>query len=227
MMGRLKLRVFAAAGLLTLSLAGSASAAPIGPNCGSCFNTIWDLTATPVDAANGIYHLDFTATGTADTQSTYDFINGVAFKVVPNASFIQAASLVSSPGGSWDLLGGPLGGPTQCQTLALSSAWLCAEATDQGVASPGDGDTLLWRFLVDLNTVLTDGQDVSIQATMTRKFTGGGGPFVGQQVFSGELSEGLDLTITVPEPQLLALMGFGFLIAARQIRRVRRVRQTS
>jgi len=212
------MRRLAITGFLVLVHATFASAAPIGPDC--CFNTIWDLTATAVNPEQDVYHIDFTATGTADTQSTYEFIDAVAFKIVANDGAIATVSLLSSPGGTWhDAVGGPIGGPGACTGGA--SGFICAEATDDGAAAPGDGVTLLWQFLVDLNGVtMVDGQDASIQASMSYLFRGRGGPRVAQQVFAGELSEGTTLTVNqVPEPALLLLLGGGLLAAAPRIRR--------
>jgi hypothetical protein len=212
------LRLALASSVLTLALGGSASAGPIGPVCGSCMGTIWDLTATPAGPGDQ-YVITFSATGTSTSAGFYAYIDGISFKVASSISHYQSVSLLSAPAGSWGpIKGGPLGGPTGCGSASVGHAGkVCLEATDAGAPVPGAGITLLWRFMVDLTGSLVEGQDVSIQATTTRLFSGRGGPRVGTQVFAGELSETLDLTVTqVPEPGLFLLMGAGAFAAVRR-----------
>lgn len=191
----------------------SVSAAPIGPDCSTCHDTIWDLTYTVVDADEFIY--DFTLTATGGANLDYAYIDAVAIKVASNdGAYEGVQDLLSTPDGTaWvdPLLLGTLNASACNEGSAAGFACTSAVGTEPNGAAAGGTDTWVFRInLQDTPGLLLTGTDA---ASIKARFTDASGNKVGSL-----LSENITIT-QVPEPGTLLLMGGGAVAAAVTRRR--------
>jgi hypothetical protein len=189
-----------------LLLAGSAMADPIGPTCtgGSCQGGIYTLTydGSPI-ATDGIamtetYRVTFKMDTSGLTITDVFGVDTVAVKITDGSSLVSA-SLFAAPSGiaNWDVTEDAGLNANGCS--GGGGGFVCAEVTDGGTV-PTTGGMLEWIFdiVIDEGTLFTDDFAASVKA----RFVDDQGDKVGDL-----LSEGI--TLQVPEPAGLALLGMG------------------
>ncbi len=197
----------AAAGLA----AGASQATPIGPSCGTCQGSIYDLSysGVPISTTGATDTWQITLTiGTSGYNGGGSFIDSVALKV---SSALVSADLISAPGGlmNWvELLGGL--NAKGCSTSGSGSGFDCATAIaiNPSVAVPS-GTPYQWVFLLEIESGgLFTGVDLS---SVKARYVDAHRVKVGSLV-----SENLTLT-QVPEPgtAMLLLAGVALLAARR------------
>src|SRR5262249_22572221 len=186
-------------------IAFAASAASIGPSCGTCQGSIYSIettTLTPIATTASsetwdiVYTIDtsgYTGGGTHLTQ--------VALKV---SSSISSGTLVSAPGGvgDWNVI---MGGINASGCSMAGSGFDCASATSIGVSPVVPGGTYTWVFQLTLPTggLLTDSNHSGVRA----RYVDDSGNKVGALV-----SESITLS-TAPEPPTLLLLGTAAAVA--------------
>jgi hypothetical protein len=190
------------AGAVAAAFATVAYADPIGPNCPSCFGTIYTLQYDPVPdmTTPTTQTFDvFLTLNTAGTTGVGPSLAGVAFKVAP-AHDVLSATVASAPAAGWTGLVGDLG-PSGCAASTNGFASACNLATPLTVP---DG-TYKWEFDVTVKTgTLLTGTDASSVKALYG--TGAGTTFS----HNGTTSEMITLqTASVPEPATFGLFGLG------------------
>ncbi len=191
--------------LVALGLAaGSASADPIGPDCGTCQGSIYWLEygGSPISTTSTTE--TFRITLTIDT-SGYNgggiLLNAVAVKVSSN---LLSMSLFDAPGGAgaWTTW---MGGLNASGCSGSGSGFDCAYAGNTGVPVP-TGSAYSWVFDLEMNTgtLFTTMNSSSIKA----RYVDGNNVKVGALV-----SENITLQVNeqIPEPTSAALLGGGLL----------------
>lgn len=205
--------------LLVAASAGPSFAGSIGPDCGSCFGSIYSLVYlnNPISSTSTTQTFQVTLTidtthSNATVGSAGDFIDAVGIKV---SSKGLGQSLVSAPGGvsKWTLTPG---GVDAKGCDSVGSGFECAEDTSTVAPLPYNGD-YVWVFDVTVpkGTLALGSNGASVRALYTTDV-----------VVKGKLTEkqlGLtseDVTLTSqPEPGGLALLGTALLGAAVFLRR--------
>jgi hypothetical protein len=186
------------AGAVAAAVASAAFADPIGPNCGTCFGTIYTLTYDPVPdsttATTATYDI-FLSLDTSATAGAGPNLAAVALKVSSKAT----GMLVSAPAAGWTEMDGGLGSGG-CD--GSGSGFVCAQNLTTPLTVP-DG-TYKWEFdvTVPTGTLITSTLGSSVKA-LYEDSTG---------KHNGITSEGITLQVaSVPEPATLALFGLGLL----------------
>jgi hypothetical protein len=216
--------VWLVSGFLALAaLASSARATPIGPSCGTCQGSIYDLSYSGSPIASDPTPLPNAPSGTETFRITYtidtagyagggSYLDTVALKVA--SSFLDA-SLVSAPGGVavWAEMSGGL---NAAGCSGSGSGYDCVRwATTQTLAPAVPGGPYVWVFdvTVPTGTLFTGANESSVKA----RYVNGLGRKVGDLV-----SENITLSVTtvVPEPGTAVLVATALLgLAARGRRR--------
>ncbi len=217
MQSRLLRLLLATAGLLIL-LAGSESrATPIGPSCGTCQGSVYDLTYDPIPVASTATTDTWRITLSVDTagySGSGEYLTTVAIKV---ASHFVDVTLVSAPGflAYWHEMSGGL---AAAGCTGSGSGFDCvAFQTFLSLAPTVPGGTYAWVFEVEVaNGALFTGAS---QASVKARYVNSSGAKVGALV-----SEGITLSATpeVPEPAtatLLAVAALGLTAARRRATR--------
>ena len=189
-------------------------ATPIGPACGTCQGSIYEISSTgvPLPDADPL-HETWRITYTIDTAAYSGggtHLDSVALKV---SSGLFAASLFSAPGGTgvWTQT---LGGINASGCSGSGSGFDCVEATSVGASPAVPGGTYTWVFdlTMDNGTLFTP-PNPGVSSVKAR-YVDDYGVKVGALV-----SEDITLT-TVPEPSTALLLALGgSILAARRSRR--------
>jgi hypothetical protein len=186
--------------LVTLGLglvASQASATPIGPSCGTCQGSVYDLTYDPTPVATTATTETWRITYTIDTSGyagTGVYINTVALKV--SSSFVDA-NLITAPGGV-SLWSEMRGGLAAAGCTGSGSGFDCVAFRAPIALAPSvPGGTYTWEFDVEIETggLLTGAGEASVKA----RYVNGTGTRVGALV-----SE--NITLSVPEPAAALLL---------------------
>ena len=190
--------------------ASPSQATPIGPACGTCQGSIYEISSTGVPLPDiDPLHETFRITYTIDTTGYNGGgtkLNAVALKV---SSMLVGMSLIDAPDGvaGWTTW---MGGLNAKGCSGSGSGFDCAYAGLYAVTAPNG--TYSWVFDLTMNNgaLFTALNSSSIKA----RYTDANGVKVGDLV-----SENLTLTI-VPEPSTGLLVGLGgSILAARRSRR--------
>jgi PEP-CTERM motif len=192
-----------------------AGATPIGPSCGTCQGSIYEIsysgiaisTAGPTDTWQITYRIN--TTGYNVVGGTH--LDSVALKV---SAELVSATLVSAPGGI-ALWNETLGGLNANGCSGSGSGLDCVKATAVGTSPAVPGGVYTWVFNLEIaDGGLFTGTD---QASVKARYVNDAGRKVGDLV-----SESITLTTLtlVPEPStaLLVLLGAS-LLGARRPRR--------
>jgi len=193
--------------LLTLAAlglaAGSASADPIGPDCGTCQGSIYTLEygGSPISSTSTTetFRITFTI-DTSGYNGAATVLNAVAVKV---SSALVGMSLFSAPfvAGGWTTW---MGGLNANGCSGSGSGFDCAYAGSTGVSVP-DG-TYVWVFDLEIATgaLFTAPDSSSIKVRYADDYNTKVGDLV---------SENITLQV-IPEPSSAALLGGGLLALA-------------
>jgi PEP-CTERM motif len=188
-------------------VAPRAEATPIGPSCGTCQGSTYDLsyTGVPISSSGGVDTWEITMTiNTSGYNGGGSFIDSVALKV---SSELLGADLISAPGGvmNWvEILGGLNGSGCNGNGSGFDCAMVMA--INPSVAVP-NGTPYTWVFHLDIASGgLFTGIDTS---SIKARYVDPRRRKVGALV-----SENLTLT-QVPEPgsAILLLLGTSMLAA--------------
>jgi hypothetical protein len=198
--------------LAGITLAASAHATPIGPNCGTCQGSIYEITysGVPISSTATTQTWEITySINTAGYNGGGTRLNAVALKV---SSQLVSADLVSAPGGvaSWNEF---MGGVNSGGCSMSGSGFDCVVATAIGSAPTVPDGVYTWVFDLEITNggLFTSTDQSSIKA----RYANESGNKVGALV-----SEMITLEI-IPEPStaLLLALGGSMLAAARLPRR--------
>jgi PEP-CTERM motif-containing protein len=187
-----------------------AGATPIGPSCGTCQGSIYEISTTTTPLSSTLTTQTWRITYTIDTTGYNGggtHLDSVALKV---SSALLAATLVSAPGGVGQWVE-TLGGINAGGCSGSGGGFDCAEATSVGTSPVVPGSTYTWIFDLTMSTggLLTG----TGQSTVKARYVDDAGSKVGALV-----SEGITLTI-VPEPSTAVLLVIGgTLLGARRRR---------
>jgi hypothetical protein len=199
---------FCAVAVASFLLASSSDATPIGPSCGTCQGSIYELSYSGIPIATnpgipsgtnplGIPSETFQITYTIDTSGYTGAgvkLDTVALKVA--SSFINA-DLVTAPGGvaNWVEMSGGL---NAAGCSGSGSGYDCVRIVALVNAPVVPGVTYTWIFNIEVPTgALFTGND---QASVKARYVSSNGIKKGALV-----SEGITLT-DVPEPRLGLLL---------------------
>ena len=181
-----------------------AAADPIGPDCGTCQGSIYELLYNP------------TPVGTTATGTLYDVtlridttgytgggtrIDDVSFKISPK---LDSVSVIGAPGGAADwssLLGGISAGG--CQANA-NNGFGCATSNDDSAATLPFAGVYTWEFVAEVPNGQSPNTD-PFGASIKARYVNADGDKVGDLV-----SEGITLQV-VPEPATLGLLAAGLI----------------
>jgi PEP-CTERM motif-containing protein len=186
-----------------------ASADTIGPNCESCFGSIYTLTNLgqlpgPPGGGYSVYRILVTIDTATYTGGATDYIQSVGVKAAPA---LTTAGLESTTApGSWVF---EMGGLSNGGCNGSGSGWACAQ---DGISAKTGGQTYSWIFDLGIapGNLLTGAFAASVKA---QYLTAGGQN-------AGITSEGITLGNSpqpVPEPASLLLLGSGLLLIRRRI----------
>jgi hypothetical protein len=190
---------------LLLMSASAANATPLGPVCGTCQGSTYELSYSGSPVATTATTETFQITYTIDTtgySAEGTHIQSVALKV---SSELVSAELVSAPGGlaNWNER---LGGLNANGCSGSGSGFDCVRAIAIGDSPAVPGGVYTWVFNLELakGGLLTGVGEASIKARYVDDF----GSKVGDLV-----SEGTSLTLVtpVPEPTTLGFLSVGLL----------------
>ena len=195
----------------SLFFAAPSDATPIGPSCGTCQGSIYDLTYSGSPIATTATTQTFRITYTIDTSGyngTGVLLDAVALKV--SSSFLNA-DLVSAPGGvaDWKKMSGGL---SAAGCSGSGSGFDCVAVKALVSAPLVPGVTYAWVFDIEVaNGGLFTGTD---QASVKARYVASNGVKRGALVSEG-------ITLSVPEPRMAALL----LLALPSLAAWRRSRQ--
>jgi hypothetical protein len=180
-------------------LAGTSSADPIGPNCGTCQGSIYELLYDPTPVGTTATTETFHVTLNIDSSGYTGGGSGIDAVSIKVAAMLVSGSLTSAPFGvaNWDEFvnaGLNAGGCADA-----GGGFDCVEVVALGTV-PAVGGTLTWEWdlEVDTGTLFTGPFESSIKA----RYVDGDRNKVGDLV-----SE--NITLQIPEPATLALLGLG------------------
>lgn len=200
-----------AAVLFVALAAAQADATAIGPSCGTCQGSIYDLTYDPTPVATTATTETWRITYTIETSGyngTGAYINTVALKV--SSSFVDA-TLVTAPGGValWNEMSGGL---NAAGCSGAGSGYDCVAFHAAITLAPSvPGGTYTWEFDIEIaNGGLLTGTD---EASVKARYVSSTGLKVGALV-----SE--NITLSIPEPGTALLLAGPALVAG--VRRGRR-----
>ena len=198
----------------SLWLASTAGATPIGPSCGTCQGSIYELSYSGAPIATTATTETFRIKYTIDTtgySGPGQFLDAVALKVA--SSFVDA-TLVTAPGGvgNWIEM---TGGLANAGCTGSGSGFDCVMVALIANALTVPAGVYTWEFDIEVLTgeLFVDDEEASVKAryiTITSQ---------GVVKKAGDLvSEGITLT-NVPEPQLgLLLLAAAPLVLRRRAR---------
>jgi hypothetical protein len=215
-MRSLLLTCFSAASLLAVLGASPSEAIPIGPDCGTCQGSIYDLSYGPIPVSTTattetwriVYSID-----TAGYDGAGEFINTVAFKA---SSEFVTASLISAPGdfANWVEMSGGL---NAAGCSGSGSGFDCvAFRAAVSLAPSVPGGTYTWVFDVEVASasLFTGTDEASVKARYVTDTGSKAGALVSESITLSTYS-----TPSVPEPasaSLLAAAAAGFELARRR-----------
>lgn len=187
---------------LALGLAGFAKANTIGPTCGSCLGSSYDLTYTATGNPD-VFDVYLTVNTTGFTNPSTDLLNAVSLKLVPQSSGKQndivSVSLLSEPSTFGTTVSGGLSA-SGCD--GSGNGFFCSGSTGKGVPVAHSGDIYTWEWQLDVKSpsdLMTGADAATVKAlyvTSARKH-------------NGITSEDITLSLTpgtpppVPEPSTL------------------------
>ncbi len=204
--------VVAWAVFLGLALGASpAFADSIGPDCGSCFGSIYTLQFNVVPDSSGGGFQTFDVTLTIDTSSTSGvgpLLPAVAVKVASSATGV----LESAPAivGGWTEMDGGLNAKG-CD--GSGSGFVCAQANTFANAPTVPDGTYVWVFdvTVPTGTLFTGADQASVKALYGA---------IGRKGFQNNGITSEDITLQpIPEPATLILFGSGLVGLGGLVRR--------
>jgi hypothetical protein len=184
--------------LLLMGVATSAEATPIGPSCGTCQGSIYDLTYSGVAISTAgptdTWRITLTI-ATAGYNAGGTHLDTVALKV---SAQLVSANLVTAPGGV-GLWNETLGGLNAGGCNGSGGGFDCVEATSVGTSPAVPGATYTWVFDLEI----ADGGLFTglLASSIKARYVNDAGGKVGDLV-----SE--NITLSVPEP------AFGLLLLA-------------
>jgi hypothetical protein len=202
-MRRLRWATFLVAAVVVGSwLPSTSEATPIGPSCGTCQGSIYELSYSGAPIATTATTETFRITYTIDTSGytgVGDVIDSVALKVA--SSFVDA-TLISAPGGAaqWVEMSGGLNA-AGCSDSG--SGYDCVRfAATLALAPAVPGGTYTWVFDIEVPTgaLFTGLDQASVKARYMRLLSSTTGIKAGALV-----SEGITLT-NLPEPSAALLL---------------------
>lgn len=188
-----------------------AQATPIGPSCGTCQGSIYELSYTGTPVATTATTETWEITYTIDT-SGYDgggsFLDVVAVKV---SGQLVSAKLMDAPGGVGNWLEF-MGGLNSGGCSGAGEGFDCVRAVSLAGAPTVPDGVYTWVFHLEMETggLFVDLGEASVKA---RYVSGPSRHKIGALV-----SENITLTL-VPEPSTAALVGLGASILAGRRRR--------
>ena len=201
-----------AVGGLLLASAGPAVADPIGPICGTCQGSTYQLTYSgSAEPENGdLLHESFLISLIIDTSGYTgggSFLHDVAIKITANFNGGESASLFLAPSGSW-ALGGLNTGIDAGGCSGAGGGFVCAEHSGSGETVPNGTYTWIFDVTIDNGTLLTGLLEASVKA----RYVDASGLKIGDLVSENitlQVDDGLPLP--VPAPATVILLGLGML----------------
>ena len=189
-----------------LGAASSAGATPIGPSCGSCQGSLYDLTysGSPISttATTETFRISYTIDAAGYTGAG-TFLDTVALKV---SSSLVNATLTSAPGGvaNWVEM---LGGLNSAGCSGAGGGYDCVRVAALVNAPIVPGGTYEWVFDIEVatGTLFTGPGESSVKA----RYVNSAGGKVGALVSEG-------VTLSVPEPGAISLASMAFLALRRR-----------
>ncbi|HZO07877.1 MAG TPA: PEP-CTERM sorting domain-containing protein [Myxococcota bacterium] len=224
------MRAVGSAGLLTrlaalaalglgLFTGGSASAAPIGPDCGTCQGSIYTLQYNPTPVATTATTQTFRITFTIDTSGYDGGGTGIDTVAVKISDSLVSGSLVAAPLGVDNWYNFVNQGLNAGGCSSGGSGYDCTRIKVLLGAEPAPvGGTLTWQW--DLEIATGDLFTGPFEASVKARYVDDDGAKVGALV-----SEGITLQPNgnvVPEPASAALTGLGLVAVGMRRRRARR-----
>jgi hypothetical protein len=204
------LRHATALGALAMLAAGTASADPIGPDCGSCQGGIYTLEAISTPIATTATTQTFRITFTIDSSGYNGAgigVDTVAVKVTSGPDGLITGALIAAPSGpaNWNNFIDMGLNAAGCSNGG--SGFDCARVKVGG-SVPAVGGTLAWQWdlEMDTGTLLNDPFAASVKVRYVDALRAKAGALV---------SEGITLQpngTVVPEPASLGLMGLGLVV---------------
>ncbi len=180
----------------------AAVAEPIGPDCGTCQGSIYELTYSSL--GGDLYEVNLNI-DTSDYTGTGAYIDTVAYKI---SSSVDSATLNSFPDGPWDVFTNSGLNANGCS--GGGSGFVCAQSDNSGGAVNG---TLAWNFTTDIGGELFT---APFEASIKARYVNADGEKVGDLVsemitLQPANGNGNGGPTPVPEPGALGLLGAGLL----------------
>ena len=203
--------VLIALGGLLLASAGPAVADPIGPICGTCQGSTYQLTYSgSAESDVDLLHETFRISLIIDTSGYTgggSFLHDVAIKVTANFNGGESASLFSAPSGSW-ALGGLNTGIDAGGCSGAGGGFACAEHSGSGEPVPNGIYTWEFDITIDNGTLLTGLLEASVKARYVDASAFKIGDLVSENI---TLQVDEELPLPVPAPATVILLGLGML----------------
>jgi len=200
-----------ALGGLLLASVGPAVADPIGPICGTCQGSTYQLTYSgSAEPDADLLHETFRISLIIDT-SGYNgggsFLREVAIKVIANFNANESAVLFSAPSVFW-VFDGKDDGINNGGCSGSGAGFICAEHSGSGETVPLGSYTWVFDVTVDNGTLFTDPFEASVKA----RYVDANGDKVGD-IVSEPITLQVDeqLPPPIPAPATIVLLGLGVL----------------